>query len=117
MTSDPIPEIYALKWSYSTKKEPAAGIPGRDEVSGQATDAVARIRRCPVPTKIEPPMPVLPRALDLHGELTAIRRDIHAHPELAFAEQRTSDLVAARLAEFGCEVYRGLAGTGVIGTI
>ena len=62
-------------------------------------------------------MPILAEVLDYQDELTAIRRDIHAHPELAFAEQRTADLVAARLAEFGCEVYRGLAGTGVIGTI
>jgi len=62
-------------------------------------------------------MPIPAEVLDYHDDLTAIRRDIHAHPELAFAEQRTADLVAARLAEFGCEVYRGLAGTGVIGTI
>jgi amidohydrolase len=62
-------------------------------------------------------MPILAEVLDYHDELTAIRRDIHAHPELAFAEQRTADVVAARLAKFGCEVYRGLAGTGVIGTI
>ncbi|HXO89954.1 MAG TPA: M20 aminoacylase family protein, partial [Stellaceae bacterium] len=62
-------------------------------------------------------MPILAEVLDYHDELTAIRRDIHAHPELAFAEQRTADLVAGRLAKFGCEVYRGLAGTGVIGTI
>ena len=62
-------------------------------------------------------MPIPAEVLDYHDDLTAIRRDIHAHPELAFAERRTADLVAARLAEFGCEVYRGLAGTGVIGTI
>lgn len=62
-------------------------------------------------------MPVIAEVLDYRDELVAIRRDIHAHPELAFAEQRTSDLVAAKLAEYGCEVYRGLAGTGVIGTI
>jgi len=62
-------------------------------------------------------MPIIPEVLTYHDELTAIRRDIHAHPELAFAEQRTSDLVAAKLAEFGCQVHRGLAGTGVIGTI
>ncbi len=62
-------------------------------------------------------MPILPRALELHGDLTQIRRDIHAHPELAFAEQRTSDLVAAKLAEYGCEVHRGLAKTGVVGTL
>ncbi len=50
-------------------------------------------------------------------ELTAIRRDIHAHPELAFAEERTSGIVAAKLHEFGVEVHRGMARTGVIGTI
>jgi hippurate hydrolase len=62
-------------------------------------------------------MPILAEVLDYRDDLTAIRRDIHAHPEIAFAEQRTAELVAARLAEFGCDVYRGLAGTGVIGTI
>jgi hippurate hydrolase len=62
-------------------------------------------------------MPIIPEVLVYCDELIAIRRDIHAHPELAFAEQRTSDLVAAKLAEYGCEVHRGLAGTGVIGTI
>ena len=62
-------------------------------------------------------MPIIAEVLDYRDELIAIRRDIHAHPELAFAEQRTSDLVAAKLSEYGCEVYRGLAGTGVVGTI
>ena len=62
-------------------------------------------------------MPTITEVLAHHDELIAIRRDIHAHPELAFSERRTSDLVAAKLAEFGCEVHRGLAGTGVIGTI
>lgn len=46
-----------------------------------------------------------------------LRHDIHAHPELAFAEERTADLVAARLQALGIEVHRGLAGTGVIGKI
>ena len=62
-------------------------------------------------------MPIIPEVLGYRDELIAIRRDIHAHPELAFAKQRTADLVAAKLAEYGCEVDRGLAGTGVIGTI
>lgn len=43
-------------------------------------------------------MPILAEVRDYHLELTAIRRDIHAHPELAFAEQRTADIVAAKLA-------------------
>ena len=46
-------------------------------------------------------MPVLPRALEIQGEITAIRRDIHAHPELAYEETRTSDIVAAKLAGMG----------------
>ena len=50
-------------------------------------------------------------------DLTAIRRDIHAHPDLGFEENRTSDIVAAKLAEFGCEVHRGLGKTGVVGTL
>src|SRR5271170_4115174 len=62
-------------------------------------------------------MPVIAEVHDYQDELTAIRRDIHAHPELAFAERRTADLVATKLAEFGCEVHCGLAGTGVVGTI
>ncbi len=62
-------------------------------------------------------MPIIPELRDDQDELRAIRRDIHAHPELAFAERRTADLVAAKLAEFGCDVERGLAGTGVVGTI
>src|SRR5215470_19022360 len=62
-------------------------------------------------------MPLIPRIAELQPELARIRRDIHAHPELGFEESRTSDLVAAKLAEFGCEVHRGLARTGVVGTI
>lgn len=50
-------------------------------------------------------------------ELTAWRRDIHAHPETAFQEVRTSDLVASRLRSWGLEVHRGLAKTGVVGTL
>jgi len=52
-----------------------------------------------------------------HPELREIRRDIHAHPELAFQENRTSDLVAARLAGWGIEVHRGLARTGLVGVV
>ena len=52
-----------------------------------------------------------------HRELTAVRRDIHAHPELAFNEERTSSLVADKLAAWGIEVHRGLAKTGIVGVI
>jgi amidohydrolase len=62
-------------------------------------------------------MPVLDAFKDMHGELTEWRRDIHAHPELGFEEHRTSDIVAEKLESFGCEVYRGLGKTGVVGTL
>ena len=52
-----------------------------------------------------------------HATLTAWRRDIHAHPELGFEEQRTADLVAAKLTEFGIEVHRGVGKTGVVGVL
>jgi len=52
-----------------------------------------------------------------HAELTAIRRDLHAHPELAFTEQRTADIVAQRLKGWGIEVHRGLGKTGVVGVL
>jgi hippurate hydrolase len=50
-------------------------------------------------------------------ELTRWRRDIHAHPELAFEEHRTAAIVAEKLASFGIEVDTGIAGTGVVGTL
>src|SRR5882672_2593529 len=52
-----------------------------------------------------------------HAELTGVRRDIHAHPELAFEESRTSSIVAKALESWGIEVHRGLAKTGVVGVI
>jgi hippurate hydrolase len=51
------------------------------------------------------------------GEFIQLRRDIHRHPELAFEEHRTSDLVAAKLQSWGYQVHRGLGGTGVVGTL
>jgi hippurate hydrolase len=62
-------------------------------------------------------MPVVNRIADYHEDLVRWRREIHAHPETAFEERRTADFVAARLGEFGIEVHRGLAGTGVVGTL
>jgi hippurate hydrolase len=51
------------------------------------------------------------------AEMQAWRRDIHAHPETAFEETRTSDIVAEKLESFGLDVHRGLATTGVVGTL
>lgn len=50
-------------------------------------------------------------------ELQAIRRDLHAHPELRFEERRTADVVARTLSGWGIDVHRGLGGTGVVGRI
>jgi amidohydrolase len=62
-------------------------------------------------------MPIINRIADFHADLATWRHEIHAHPETAFEEERTADFVAARLREFGIEVHRGLAGTGVVGTL
>jgi len=53
----------------------------------------------------------------LHGEMTAWRRDLHAHPELGFEESRTAGIVADRLESFGLEVHRGVGRTGVVGVL
>jgi amidohydrolase len=55
--------------------------------------------------------------LAFQSELETIRRDIHAHPELCYQEERTADLVAARLADWGIPVVRGLGVTGVVGIV
>ncbi|AJA11757.1 amidohydrolase (plasmid) [Sphingopyxis fribergensis] len=52
-----------------------------------------------------------------YDEFVALRRDIHRHPELGFEEVRTSDIVAAKLTEWGYAVTRGLGGTGVVGQL
>ena len=63
-------------------------------------------------------MPIVNRVADLHGEITAWRRDIHAHPELLFDVHRTAASVAEKLKAFGCdEVVTGIGRTGVVGVI
>ena len=62
-------------------------------------------------------MKIIERIAEFHDDLMNWRRDIHAHPELGFEERRTSDLVAQKLAEFGCEVFRGIGRTGVVGRL
>ena len=49
--------------------------------------------------------------------IAALRRDLHAHPELCFEEQRTADVVAAKLTEWGIPIHRGLGSTGVVGIV
>ena len=61
--------------------------------------------------------PILSRIGAFADDLTAIRRDIHAHPEIGFEEVRTSGLVAQKLESWGIEVHRGLGKTGVVGIL
>ncbi|MGH1465231.1 MAG: M20 aminoacylase family protein [Cognatishimia sp.] len=63
-------------------------------------------------------MAVKNRFTELHDEITAVRRDLHAHPEILFETHRTSALVAEKLQSIGCdEVVTGLGRTGVVGVI
>jgi len=63
-------------------------------------------------------MPIVNRVADLHGEITAWRRDLHAHPELLFDVHRTAASVAEKLKAFGCDdVIPGIGRTGVVGVI
>jgi hippurate hydrolase len=63
-------------------------------------------------------MPIRNRFAELHPEITAWRRDFHAHPELLYDTERTSGIVAGKLRGFGCDaVVEGLGRTGVVGVI
>jgi amidohydrolase len=63
-------------------------------------------------------MPIVNRVADLHEEITAWRRDLHAHPELQYDVHRTAGSVAEKLKSFGCdEVVPGIGRTGVVGII
>jgi amidohydrolase len=62
-------------------------------------------------------MPTIQEIEDLKTEMTAWRRQLHSQPETAFEEVATSEFVAGKLREFGLEIHRGLAGTGVVGTL
>jgi len=63
-------------------------------------------------------MPIVNRVADFQAEITTWRRDLHAHPELRYQENRTAALVAEKLKSFGCdEVVPGIGQTGVVGVI
>ena len=62
-------------------------------------------------------MAIIEHMKRLHGEMAEWRHDIHAHPETAFEEKRTSALVAKKLESFGLSVHQGLGRTGVVGTL
>jgi amidohydrolase len=62
-------------------------------------------------------MQVIESILADAASIAAVRRDLHAHPELCFQEQRTSDVIARALTEWGIPVHRGLGTTGVVGIV
>ncbi len=62
-------------------------------------------------------MRLIDSIVDDAADMTALRRDIHAHPELGFEERRTADLVARLLTEWGIPIHRGLGTTGVVGIV
>ncbi len=62
-------------------------------------------------------MKILPQIQEMHEEMTEWRRRLHMYPETAFEEYKTSDFVAEKLESFGIEIHRGLAKTGVVGTL
>jgi len=62
-------------------------------------------------------MKLIPEIVAANKEFTQWRRDIHAHPELAFEESRTADFVATQLESYGIDVARGVGKTGVVGTL
>lgn len=53
----------------------------------------------------------------MQEEMSRWRRDIHAHPELGFEENRTAEIVAGKLRKFGLEVHCGIGKTGVVGVL
>ncbi len=76
-----------------------------------------REKSCPRSQGDNRTMRLIDEIVAARPQMQALRRDIHAHPELAYQEQRTSDLVAKTLGEWGIEVHRGIGGTGVVGVI
>jgi len=62
-------------------------------------------------------MTPIARLHEQQARLVALRRELHAHPELAFEEHRTADVAAQFLTAAGIDVHRGLAGTGVVGSL
>ncbi|GLQ06031.1 M20 aminoacylase family protein [Sneathiella chinensis] len=62
-------------------------------------------------------MNIIPAIEQMHREMTEWRHRIHMYPETAFEEFKTADFVAEKLESFGIEVHRGLAKTGVVGTL
>jgi amidohydrolase len=102
--------------------------PDRLQLSIDLPRACPVLRRCALSRRATHPafpepimrlddLRIIPRIVEFSPEMVAIRRDIHAHPEIRFEEFRTSDLVAEHLTSYGYTVTRGLGGTGLVGVL
>src|SRR5216684_9397892 len=101
---------------YVARSAPVAAHGRRPCISERARRGVSSCNDI-LPFGVLSLMKIEPKIAAASAELTAIRRDIHAHPELGFEEERTSEIVAKKLKEWGCEVTTGIGKTGVVGTI
>lgn len=91
---------------------------GCTDASRGGTDAVVAAALVPGPMREQAAgVTPAPRPEDLAPQLADVYRDLHAHPELSFAERRTAGIAAGWLAEQGCAVAEGVGGTGVVGVL
>ena len=77
----------------------------------------ATVSRSEMDPMTAPHSPLIPQILAWQDSFAQLRRDLHQHPELGFAEQRTSERVAQSLEQWGIEVHRCIGGTGVVGVL
>jgi amidohydrolase len=90
-------------------------VPSRAVAAAVATDCVSSLLA--LLSYPPSPMNLIDRIVQFRTEIEAIRRDLHAHPELRFEEHRTAHKVAQLLEGWGIEVQRGVGGTGVVGRL
>ena len=76
--------------------------------------ALLHSRFASTPSAPETAMQMIESILADAASITALRRDIHAHPELCFKEERTADVIAKALTEWGIPIHRGMGTTGVV---
>ncbi len=83
----------------------------------QVFDTMTVLFSTPLSRRAKIPMKLIDSILTQAASIAAVRRDLHAHPELCFKEVRTADVVADKLTEWGIPVHRGMGTTGVVGIV
>jgi len=91
--------------AHATSPPPGQGRPRAARLAGSKDDTA------------DTTMKVIDSIVADAAAIAAVRRDIHAHPELCFQEERTADVIAAKLTEWGIPIHRGLGTTGVVGIV